>query len=716
MVTHDPRAAAIADRILYLADGMIVLDQKGATAAEVLQDDERARTRSPPRRDPDRAQGPARAQAPADPDLARDRDGRRDGERHLRPHRHDQRRLQRDLLDRVLELRRGRHRQGGLRRLPERAVVPRVDARPDPRRCPDVADGRRRGRRPGAVRRRERQGRSRTAARRASPSARTAPSASTRSRSSRARGRTARTRSASTRTPRSSQHFKVGADGRRRPARRARSRRSRSPAIVKFGSATSLGGATLAIFDLPTAQALFHKEGQLDQIDVGGEAGRLELDARRPDPDGPAAEHAGADRRRTRRKQSDEGDRATSSSFLQYFLLAFGGDRALRRRVRDREHALDHDRPAHARVRDAARRSARPAARCSAVVIVEGLVIGLLASIVGLFLGLALAKGLDALFKAFGADLPQTGLVFAWRTVIVSIARSASIVTLLASLRPALRATRVPPIAAVREGSILPPSRFARFGPVVALVVCAVSLALVVYGAFGQRPHDRQPADPARRRRARLLHRRRDGRAERRAAARLGPRPARRRSIGGVAGDARPLELDAQPGPHRVDRGGADDRARARDDRRRARAGDQGAVRGRRQQRVPRRLRAHLAERLHADRRSTRPRRSASPASRRVVAGVRAGDGRAFGKTIQVTGVDPGISKMLRAQLEGRARTRRSTTLGLHGAIVDKGYAKNHHLTRRLADPARDARREVPRPAGARRSSPRRAAARRSAR
>ena len=37
MVTHDPRAAAIADRILYIADGDIVLDQKGATAAEVLK-------------------------------------------------------------------------------------------------------------------------------------------------------------------------------------------------------------------------------------------------------------------------------------------------------------------------------------------------------------------------------------------------------------------------------------------------------------------------------------------------------------------------------------------------------------------------------------------------------------------------------------------------------------------------------------------------------
>ena len=35
MVTHDPHAAAIADRILYLNDGLIVLDQKAASAQEV---------------------------------------------------------------------------------------------------------------------------------------------------------------------------------------------------------------------------------------------------------------------------------------------------------------------------------------------------------------------------------------------------------------------------------------------------------------------------------------------------------------------------------------------------------------------------------------------------------------------------------------------------------------------------------------------------------
>ena len=37
MVTHEARAAAIADRILFLADGLIVRDLPGASQHEVLQ-------------------------------------------------------------------------------------------------------------------------------------------------------------------------------------------------------------------------------------------------------------------------------------------------------------------------------------------------------------------------------------------------------------------------------------------------------------------------------------------------------------------------------------------------------------------------------------------------------------------------------------------------------------------------------------------------------
>ena len=86
---------------------------------------------------------------------------------------------------------------------------------------------------------------------------------------------------------------------------------------------------------------------------------------------------------------------------------------------------------------------------------IEALVVGAVASVVGLFLGLALAKGLFWLFDAVGFTLPNSGLLFETRTIVVSLLVGI-LVTLLASLRPAIRATRVPPIAAVREGATLP--------------------------------------------------------------------------------------------------------------------------------------------------------------------------------------------------------------------------------------------------------------------
>ena len=95
----------------------------------------------------------------------------------------------------------------------------------------------------------------------------------------------------------------------------------------------------------------------------------------------------------------------------------------------------------------------------------------------GLFLGLGLAKLLNRLFVIFGIDLPQGQTVFATRTVIVSIVVG-TLVTLVASIRPARRATRVPPIAAVREGSVLPVSRFAKYGPMTALAILVAAIAL----------------------------------------------------------------------------------------------------------------------------------------------------------------------------------------------------------------------------------------------
>ncbi len=116
-------------------------------------------------------------------------------------------------------------------------------------------------------------------------------------------------------------------------------------------------------------------------------------------------------------------------------------------------------------------------------VILESLVIGLLASLVGLFFGLVLAEGIQALFRSLGVDFPSGDRVFAMRTVVVSLAVGVGI-TLLAGLFPAIRATRVPPISAVREGATLPKGRFHRFTPWVAGLIVLGSLLLLARAMF----------------------------------------------------------------------------------------------------------------------------------------------------------------------------------------------------------------------------------------
>ena len=74
-------------------------------------------------------------------------------------------------------------------------------------------------------------------------------------------------------------------------------------------------------------------------------------------------------------------------------------------------------------------------------------------------------------------------MVFALRTVLVSLALG-TVITVLASVVPARRATRVPPIAAVREGSTLPPSRFAAHSLKTAVAVTAASVTAICVGVF----------------------------------------------------------------------------------------------------------------------------------------------------------------------------------------------------------------------------------------
>ena len=250
--------------------------------------------------------------------------------------------------------------------------------------------------------------------------------------------------------------------------------------IVKFGSVSTIGGATLAGFDLPTAQKLFGKPGKLDEIAVSANPGvstsALVSQIEKILP--PATQV------RTGEEQAHEDAKETNSfiSFLQKFLLGFGGvalfvgsfviANSLSITIAQRTREL-----ATLRTLGASRRQVLRS------IMLEALVIGVLASIVGLFAGLGLATGLFKLFDAVGFTLPNNGLTFETRTIIVSLLVGI-VVTLLASLRPALRATRVPPISAVREGATLPESRFARFRTPAAIVLSVLGFASLLWGLF----------------------------------------------------------------------------------------------------------------------------------------------------------------------------------------------------------------------------------------
>jgi putative ABC transport system permease protein len=250
--------------------------------------------------------------------------------------------------------------------------------------------------------------------------------------------------------------------------------------LAQYGDVRSLGSATFAVFTIPEAQRLLDREGSYDQIAVAAKEGvsANELVS--------ALKTALASDDVTVRSGAEQADEDLSEldflAYIRYFLLAFAGialfvgafvifnTLSITVAQRTREFAT-------LRTIGASRRQILSA------VIVEALVIGIVASLIGLFVGFGLAVGLKKLADATGGGLPTAGYVFATRTVVVSLLVGVG-VTLLAGLFPALRATRVPPIAAVREGAELPKSRFSRYTPTIAIVFIAIALGLLGLSLF----------------------------------------------------------------------------------------------------------------------------------------------------------------------------------------------------------------------------------------
>ncbi|MEY4361401.1 MAG: hypothetical protein RL391_707 [Actinomycetota bacterium] len=118
------------------------------------------------------------------------------------------------------------------------------------------------------------------------------------------------------------------------------------------------------------------------------------------------------------------------------------------------------------------------------MIIGESLVVALLATVLGIFAGMGVATGIVALFNATGAAFPSASLIVSARTILVSAVVGIG-VTVSAAVIPALRAGRIPPVAAMRPElgfSALQKNKRLLVGS----IVLALGVALLGTGIFGQ--------------------------------------------------------------------------------------------------------------------------------------------------------------------------------------------------------------------------------------
>jgi putative ABC transport system permease protein len=250
--------------------------------------------------------------------------------------------------------------------------------------------------------------------------------------------------------------------------------------LTKLGD-TSFGGAGIAQLTLPEAQRIADKKNEFDQISVAAaddvSAADLKLRIDKVLPNSVLVETAqeSADR------QSKEI--AQDLSFLKILLLVLGfvalfvgsflifNTFSITVAQRIRELGM-------LRTLGASRRQVLGS------MIVEAAVLGAIGSVSGVFGGIGAAVGINALFKSFGIDLPNTGTVIAARTIIVALLVGMG-VTLVSASVPAVRATRVSPMAALREAELPESRRRGRIFTAVAILLALGGLGLTAAGLFG---------------------------------------------------------------------------------------------------------------------------------------------------------------------------------------------------------------------------------------
>ncbi len=232
----------------------------------------------------------------------------------------------------------------------------------------------------------------------------------------------------------------------------AGSREFKMVGIASYGDVRSPGGATFALFDVPTAAEFLGKPGYVDAILVVGDGSRSDEALAQDidkifDPASKIETLTGAEI--TKETQDDIGEALSFFSiFLTIFsIIALGVGSFVIYNVfsisaaqRQRENAL-------LRALGASR------SQITRSMLVESVVVGLFGSTVGFIGGMGISKLLGVALPALGIDLPSGGLVVTQSAIVTTILVGL-IVTVLSAILPARRAGKVPPLAAMRATAL----------------------------------------------------------------------------------------------------------------------------------------------------------------------------------------------------------------------------------------------------------------------
>ena len=223
---------------------------------------------------------------------------------------------------------------------------------------------------------------------------------------------------------------------------------------IGFGETDSLLGATMAGFDLTTAQRVFDKVGLVDEVDVQAAKGVSPGELR----DRIAAVLPGNVEALTGDQVAADGSAAVRDAMGVFttVLLVFAGISVL---VGSFVIWNTFNVLVAQRRREVALLRAVGATRGQVLrgVLLEATLIGLFSAGLGLVFGVALAAGIRSLLKLIGVEMPTTSPAVETRTIVACLLVGV-LVTLAAAIAPAWAATRVAPMEALRDST---PTRYA---------------------------------------------------------------------------------------------------------------------------------------------------------------------------------------------------------------------------------------------------------------